>query len=154
MRLNEKELLVRKIENGTVIDHIPSGKGLKVVEILKIGKDHDGSVIVLINASSKKLGRKDVVKIENRELTKEETNKIALIASSATINIIRDWEVVEKRKVSLPEMLEGIIKCPNSSCITNSNEPITTKFVVERKAPLKLRCWYCERVFNESEITI
>jgi aspartate carbamoyltransferase regulatory subunit len=152
--MNEKELLVRKIENGTVIDHIPSGKGLKVVEILKIGKDQDGSVIVLINAPSKKLERKDVVKIENRELTKDETNKIALIAPNATINIIKDWEVVEKRKVSLPEILEGIIKCPNSNCITNSNEPITTKFFVEEKMPLKLRCWYCERVFSENEITI
>jgi aspartate carbamoyltransferase regulatory subunit len=152
--MNEKELLVRKIENGTVIDHIPSGKGLKVVEILKVGESQNGSVIVLINAPSKKLGRKDVVKIENRELTKEETNKIALIAPNATINIIKDWEVVEKRKVSLPEILEGIIKCPNSNCITNSNEPITTKFVVEKKIPLKLRCWYCERVFSENEITI
>jgi aspartate carbamoyltransferase regulatory subunit len=152
--MREKELLVRKIENGTVIDHIPAGKGLKVVEILGVNSGFEGSVVVLINAPSAKLGRKDVVKIENKELTKEETNKIALIAPNASINIIKDWEVVEKRKVSLPEILEGIIKCPNSSCITNSNEPITTKFVVEKKAPLKLRCWYCERVFSEKEIVI
>jgi aspartate carbamoyltransferase regulatory subunit len=152
--MREKELLVRKIENGTVIDHIPAGKGLKVVEMLGVNSGFEGSVVVLINAPSAKLGRKDVVKIENKELTKEETNKIALIAPNASINIIKDWEVVEKRKVSLPEILEGIIKCPNSSCITNSNEPITTKFVVEKKAPLKLRCWYCERVFSEKEIAI
>jgi aspartate carbamoyltransferase regulatory subunit len=152
--MREKELLVRKIENGTVIDHIPAGKGLKVIEILGVNSGFEGSVVVLINAPSAKLGRKDVVKIENKELTKEETNKIALIAPNASINIIKDWEVVEKRKVSLPEILEGIIKCPNSSCITNSNEPITTKFVVEKKAPLKLRCWYCERVFSEKEIAI
>ncbi|MEM5829148.1 MAG: aspartate carbamoyltransferase regulatory subunit [Candidatus Aenigmatarchaeota archaeon] len=150
--MKEEELLVRKIKNGTVIDHIPAGKSLKVVDILKFDSSSNETVVILINASSKKLGKKDIVKIENRELTKDETNKIALIAPNATINIIRDWEVVEKRKVILPEILEGIVKCPNSNCITNSNEPIITKFLIQRREPLKLKCWYCERSFRVEEI--
>ncbi len=149
--MSEKELLVRKIENGTVIDHIPSGFGLKVASLLNLEKTNFTSVI-LMNVESKKLGKKDVVKIENRELTEKEVSKIALIAPSATLNIIRNWKVVEKKKISLPEILEEVIKCPNKSCITNYEE-INSKFAVEEKEPLKLRCYFCERVFSREEVT-
>ncbi|MEM5793836.1 MAG: aspartate carbamoyltransferase regulatory subunit [Candidatus Aenigmatarchaeota archaeon] len=149
--MSEKELLVRKIENGTVIDHIPANLGLKVASLLNLEENNSTSVI-LMNVQSKKLGKKDVVKVENRELTEKEVSRIALIAPSATLNIIRSWKVVEKRKISLPEMLEGVIKCPNKNCITNYEE-VETKFIVEEKEPLKLRCYFCERIFTREDVT-
>ncbi|MEM5834422.1 MAG: aspartate carbamoyltransferase regulatory subunit [Candidatus Aenigmatarchaeota archaeon] len=149
--MSEKELLVRKIENGTVIDHIPANLGLKVASLLNLEENNSISVI-LMNVPSKKLGKKDVVKVENRELTEKEVSRIALIAPSATLNIIRNWEVVEKRKISLPEILEGVIKCPNKNCITNYEE-VETKFVVEEKEPLRLRCYFCERIFTREDVT-
>ncbi|MCS7106105.1 MAG: aspartate carbamoyltransferase regulatory subunit [Candidatus Aenigmarchaeota archaeon] len=148
--MSEKELLVRKIENGTVIDHIPANCGLKVASLLNLEKNNSTTVI-LMNVPSKKLGKKDIVKVENRELTEKEANRIALIAPSATLNIVRNWEVVEKRKIILPEILEGVVKCPNKNCITNYEE-VETKFIVETKEPLKLRCYFCERVFTREEV--
>ncbi len=150
--MSEKELLVRKIENGTVIDHIPAGIGLKVASLLNLEKSSFTSVI-LMNVQSKKLGKKDIVKVENRELTEKEVNRIALIAPFATINIIKNWKVVEKRKISLPKILEEVIKCPNKNCITNYEE-VGSKFIVEKKEPLKLRCYFCERVFTKEEVIL
>lgn len=150
--MSEKELLVRKIENGSVIDHIPAGKGLKVAQILNLG-NNDLTSAVLSNVQSKKLGRKDVVKIESRELTDMEASKIALICPDATLNIIRNWEVTEKKEIALPKILEGVIKCPNKNCITNTGEPIKTKFFIEKQEPLKLKCAYCERLYTREEVT-
>jgi aspartate carbamoyltransferase regulatory subunit len=147
-----EELIVRKIENGSVIDHIAVGNGLKVLNILKL--NHEETAVLLMNVLSKKLGRKDIVKIENRELTMDEVNKISLVAPNATLNIIENGEVKEKKKVILPSILENIAKCPNTNCITNFNEPMRTKFIVEKKEPVKLRCWYCERLFNSEEIIV
>jgi len=147
-----EEMIVRKIENGSVIDHIAVGKGLKVINILNINPYE--TAVLLMNVPSKKLGRKDIVKIENRKLTSDEVNKISLIAPNATLNIIENEKIKEKRKVILPDVLENIIKCPNMNCITNSNEPIKTKFFVEKKGPVKLRCFYCEKLFNSEEIVI
>lgn len=146
-----EQRIVTNIENGTVIDHIPAGRGLKVFEILKLGEVAERSVI-LINTFSKKMGRKDVIKIENKEIGEKEINKIALLAPNATVSIIKNWEVAEKRKVVLPEVLEDVAKCPNRNCITNSEEFTRTKFLVEKKEPLKLRCWYCEKIFGVEEI--
>ena len=145
-------MIVRKIENGSVIDHIAAGRGLKVINILNINPDE--TAVLLVNVPSKKFGRKDIVKIENKELTLSEVNKISLIAPNATLNVIENGEVREKKKVVLPDILENIVKCPNTNCITNSNEPIKTKFIVENKEPIKLRCWYCERIFNSEEVII
>ncbi|MEM5879124.1 MAG: aspartate carbamoyltransferase regulatory subunit [Candidatus Aenigmatarchaeota archaeon] len=146
-----EQRIVTNIENGTVIDHIPAGKGLKVFEILKLGKHGDRNVI-LINTFSKKMGRKDVIKVENKEMEENEINKIALVAPNATVSIIKNWEVVEKKKVVLPDILENVLTCPNKNCITNSDENVKSKFIVEKKEPLKLRCWYCERIFGIEEI--
>jgi len=148
----KENILVRKIENGSVIDHIEAGNGLKVLNILKINQDK--TVVLLMNVPSKKLGKKDIVKIENKELTENEVNKISLVAPNATLNIIKNGEVKYKKKVVLPNILENIVKCPNINCITNSNEPIKTKFVVESKEPVKIRCWYCEKVFSSKEFAI
>ena len=144
MNKEEDKLLVRKIEKGTVIDHIPRGLGLVIYKLLGIKEE---TCVVLINVESKKFGRKDIIKIENKELSQEDIHKIALLAPNATINIIRNWEVVEKKKVETPEILIGILRCPNSKCITRNESGIETKFIVERKEPIILRCFYCERTF-------
>jgi aspartate carbamoyltransferase regulatory subunit len=146
-----EQRIVTNIENGTVIDHIPAGKGKKIFEILKLS-EHSGRAVLLINTFSKKLGRKDVIKVEDREIEEKEINKIALFAPNATISIIRNWEVVKKRKVELPEIIENVVSCPNKNCITNFEETTKSKLIVEKKDPLKLRCWYCEKVFGIEEI--
>lgn len=151
--MTEKELLVRKIENGTVIDHIVAGRGFKVLEMLGLATGDEKSVVLLTNVPSQKLKRKDIVKMEERELTQEEMDKISLIAPYATINIVRKSEVVDKKSIKIPNAIEKILKCPNSNCITNQKEPIKTKFLIQ-KEPLKLKCWYCERTFNIEEFKI
>jgi len=140
-----KELKVQPIKDGTVIDHIPPGNALKVLKILGLTEKMPESVIsIAINVVGKR-GKKDIVKIENRELEAEEVDKIALIAPNATINIIRNYEVAEKRKVEVPDEIVGIVKCSNPNCITNIKEPIKTRFVVKSRHPLKIKCYYCER---------
>ena len=150
--MTSRELLVSKIENGTVIDHIPSGQGLRVVNIMGSNMVKGQTAVVLINIPSKHMGTKDIVKINNREIAIREINKIALTAQTATLNIIRNWEVSEKRKITIPRIFEGVVKCPNSNCITNTDEHIITKFIVEKRKPLSTRCHYCERPFAREEI--
>lgn len=148
----KEELKVKKIKNGTVIDHIKAGLGKKVLDILGIDGNFTQTAALLMNVPSKKIGRKDIVKIENKRLRKEEVDKIALIAPHATWNVIKDFKVINKNKIELPEVLEGIIKCPNPKCVSNANEPIKSKFVVEEKEPVKLRCYYCERLFGLEDL--
>ncbi|WP_298683435.1 aspartate carbamoyltransferase regulatory subunit [uncultured Methanomethylovorans sp.] len=145
----EPGLRVRPIENGTVIDHINAGQALNVLHILKLPGQFESVVSVLINSPSK-YGKKDVVKIENRELKVKELDKISLIAPSATINIIRDFKVLKKNRVKIPEYVEGVVQCVNPNCISNSSEPITSKFsVYEEDNIINLRCIYCERIISE-----
>ncbi len=148
----EKELRVSKIKDGTVIDHINGGYALDVVKILGItGKEHQVMTIA-INVPSKRLDAKDIVKIEGRRLSSKELNKIALVAPHATINIIRDYAVVEKLEVKLPKAIEGVIKCVNPSCISNSNEPTVAKFYVESEEPLVLKCHYCGYILEKTDV--
>ncbi|HEC76429.1 MAG TPA: aspartate carbamoyltransferase regulatory subunit [Thermoplasmatales archaeon] len=140
-----KELKVQPIKDGTVIDHIAPGNALKVLKILGITETQPDSVIsIAINVTGKR-GKKDIVKIENRELDTKEVDKIALIAPNATINIIRNTEVVEKRRVEVPDEIVGIVKCANPNCISNMKEPVESKFIVKSKNPLRIKCYYCER---------
>lgn len=148
----EKELRVSKIRDGTVIDHITAGYALAVLRIIGL-TGREGSVIsVIMNVPSKKLGKKDIVKVENRELKEDEVHKIALIAPKATINIVRNYEVVEKKKVELPKIIRNVVRCANPSCITNGGEPIQPLFLVETVDPLRLRCHYCNRVMTRAEV--
>ncbi|PNX45616.1 MAG: aspartate carbamoyltransferase regulatory subunit [Thermoplasmata archaeon M11B2D] len=139
-----KELKVTPIKDGTVIDHITPGHALKVLHVLKIPESSVSVVSILMNVSGKK-GKKDIVKIENRELDPKEVNKIALIAPKATINIIRDYEVVKKHKVQLPSEVIGLTKCSNPTCISNAREPVESRFHVISRDPPRIRCYYCER---------
>lgn len=145
----EVELRVKPIKSGTVIDHIAGGQALNVLKILGISGTTDATVSVVMNVESKKLGKKDIVKVEDRELKEEEVNKIALIAPAATINIIRDYSVVEKRTVDLPDEIVGVVRCQNPSCISNSSEPIKSRMLVKAKNPVLLRCIYCEQPLTE-----
>ena len=146
----EKELKVVPIKNGTVIDHITAGQALNVLKILEINARTDTVVSVVMNVRSKKMGRKDIVKVEDRELKPEEVDKIALIAPNATINIIRDSEVIEKHKVYLPESIEGIIRCANPNCISNvEREPVISRFITVSENPPLFRCFYCERMIED-----
>jgi len=143
--VKKKELKIPLIKEGTVIDHITAGNAVKVLHILGIPeKTLDSVVSVAMNVKSK-IGKKDIVKVENRELKPEEVNKIALIAPKATINIIRDYEVVKKFKVHLPDEIVGIVRCPNPNCISNAREPIQSRFRVISRDPIRIKCCYCER---------
>ena len=143
------ELKVKPIKDGTVIDHIAGGQALNVLKILGIHGTTCATVSVIMNVVSRKLGKKDIVKVENRELKQEEVDKIALIAPRATINIIRDYQVVEKYTVDLPDEIVGVVRCLNPSCISNTQEPIKSKMRVEVKNPVLLRCVYCEQPITE-----
>src|SRR5919198_5169119 len=116
------QLLVRRIRVGTVIDHIESGKAMLVLKALNITGKEGNVITVALNVPSSKHGKKDIIKVENRFLETGETNKLALIAPHASINIIKDYRLVEKRKIQLPDSIVGIFPCPNLKCITNSDE--------------------------------
>lgn len=153
LRLSPKEqLYVKKIRNGTVIDHIEQGHALDVLHILDIDGKRGQVVSVVMNVESKQFGRKDIVKIEDRELNPQEVDKIALIAPKATINIVREFEVASKKRVQLPQTITGIIKCDNPSCVVNAREPITSEFKVETTEPLRIRCHYCGRIMEKEDV--
>jgi aspartate carbamoyltransferase regulatory subunit len=108
-----------------------------------------------MNVPSETVGKKDIVKIEDKELEPDESDKVALIAPYATVNIIRNYEVIEKHALSIPNELINIVRCPNPSCISNSNEPISPRFkVISKRPPIKLRCYYCEREPSDIEAQI
>ena len=150
--MEEVTLRVSKIKNGTVIDHITSGHALDVAKILGITGKSGNIVTIAMNVPSKRMGKKDIVKIEGRELKAEEVDKIALIAPNATINIIRDYKVVEKKRVQLPKVIKNIVRCANPACISNSNEPVQPTFYVESQEPLYLKCHYCGYLMERDEI--
>ena len=144
-----RELRVKPINNGTVIDHISGGQALNVLKILDISGTTDATLSVVMNVDSRKLGKKDIVKVEDRELLEEEVNRIALIAPAASINIIRDYEVIEKRPVDLPDEIVGVVRCQNPNCISNTKEPIKSRMLVKGKNPVLLRCLYCEQPLTD-----
>jgi aspartate carbamoyltransferase regulatory subunit len=149
--LKHEKLKVEPIKNGTVIDHITANKALGVLKILGL-PSKKSAVTIAMNVPSSQMGSKDIVKIEGRELAPKEVDKIALIAPKATINIVRNYEIVEKGKVNLLDKINGILKCPNPNCITNTEEPVKTRFYVIDKQPVILRCYYCDRIMDENEI--
>lgn len=148
----KKELNISAIDEGTVIDHIPTDSTFKVVEILDL-ENHNGVVSIATNLQSKKLGKKGIVKVGGKSLTQDEVNKIAIVAPDATVNIIKNYEVKQKIKVKTPNIIENVVKCSNPVCITN-NEKVPTKFYVMRLEPFKIKCHYCERSMDKKEIII
>lgn len=139
------EMRVRRIHNGTVIDHIPAGEALDVLRILGIDGSKPITVSVVMYVESATMGQKDIVKIEERELRPKEIDKISLIAPDATYNIVRGYKVIKKHRVSVPKVLEGLLRCENPGCITNTEEPVEPKAIVISKRPMKIKCYYCGR---------
>ena len=139
----KKELVVPAIENGTVIDHIPTDVVYKVIRLLGL-ENYNDEVLIGNYLHSNKFGRKGIVKIKNKFFDKNEINKIALVAPLASIITIKNYAIVEKIKAEIPDHIDHIIKCMNPKCITNF-EQIDTKFDVVDKENLKLRCHYCEK---------
>jgi aspartate carbamoyltransferase regulatory subunit len=145
-----RELKIQPIKNGTVIDHIGNGLALEVLRIIGVKElDTDSTVSVALHVRSQKLGWKDIVKVENMELSPRKVNAIALLAPTATISIIQDFKVREKRPVDLPERILGVLRCPNPNCISNTGEPVESEFEVQRRRPVRLKCVYCERLVDD-----
>jgi aspartate carbamoyltransferase regulatory subunit len=145
------EYKVTALRQGTVIDHLPPGTALQALKVL--GDQGGNTVTVGMNLTSGKMGKKDLIKIENKELTEQEFAKIALLAPRSRISIIRDYKVVEKADVGIPEEFVDVLKCPNPACITN-HERVTTCFRVESEDPLKIRCRFCESELGQDELEI
>jgi aspartate carbamoyltransferase regulatory subunit len=149
---DRKQLVVSALKDGTVIDHIPSKSLFKVISIL--GLDHiENQITFGSNLDSKKLDKKAIIKIADMFFRNEEINKIALVAPQAKLNIIRDYNVIEKKIVEVPDTIIGIVKCVNPKCITN-NEEILTKFTVIDKLNVALKCHYCEKITDQENLVL
>jgi aspartate carbamoyltransferase regulatory subunit len=150
--MKDKQLSVRAIKEGTVIDHIPASALFKVVSILKL--DTLDTMITIGNSlGSNKLGKKGIIKLSNVFFKDDEINKISLVAPCAKLNIIKEFDVVEKRVVEIPDEIVGLVKCVNPKCITN-NEKVNTRFEVVSKTEVKLKCHYCEKITDQDNIDI
>ncbi len=135
---------VTAIRNGTVIDHVPAGKSLSVLKMLGIEGKNSNPVSLVMNVPSKKMGGKDIIKVEDRELTQNELDRLALVAPDASVAIIRAYSVAEKLEINLTDEVVDVARCTFSNCITtNHREPLPHRLVVTSRAPLELRCRYC-----------
>jgi aspartate carbamoyltransferase regulatory subunit len=147
-----KQLSVSAIQNGTVIDHIPAKNLFKVIQILSLDRI-ENQITFGTNLESKKQGRKAIIKISEKFFKDDDINRIALVAPEAKLNIIKDYEVVEKKVVEVPDNIIGIAKCMNPKCITNF-ETVTTRFKVVSKKNVALKCHYCEKITNQENLQI
>ncbi len=150
--MQESDLIVRRIKDGTVIDHIDQGKGLRVLEALDMDGSEGNVITVALNVPSGKSKKKDMIKVENKYLENDDTNKLAVIAPNSTVNIIKNYKLVEKRRVSLPNEIERIFKCSNPDCVTNSPEHIESTMDVIDKTGLVLKCRYCSRILDVNKL--
>lgn len=149
----DKTFEVRAIENGTVIDHIPTESLFQIIDILRI-KDETHMVTFGMNMESKRMGSKAIIKINDRYCEKDEINRIALVAPLARVNIIKDFKVIEKMQIEVPQQVKGFVKCANPKCVTN-NEPVSTAFdVIGSGEDLALRCKYCEKITFQRQFEI
>ena len=146
--IEKKKLQVEAIRTGTVIDHIPAGQGIKILRQLQL-LGTDLRITVGFNLPSKELGMKDIIKVENRLFDEAEASELGLFAPEATINVIEDYSVRGKFKMSVPEQLEGVFECPNSNCVTH-NEPVQSVFTLkQREGDIQMKCKYCEKSFSK-----
>ena len=149
--MNRKELVVSALEIGTVLDHIPAENVYKALRILNL-KGIEYQITIGINLNSKQHGKKGIIKIADKFFEDNELNRLALLAPEATVNVIRDFKVVEKKKVELPKEIFGIAKCRNPKCVTN-HQPITTRFTVNVKGnETSLLCHYCEKISDTKKV--
>ena len=145
---------VTAIRNGSVIDHIHSGQAMRVLEMLGIGGASAVPVSLVMNVPSKKMGSKDIIKVEDREVTQPELDRLALVAPDAHVSIIRAYSVAEKLTINLGEEVVNVVRCTFSNCITtNQREPLDHRLKVVNRDPLQLRCHYCGRPQDLAELT-
>jgi len=150
--IKETKMQVEAIKNGTVIDHIPSKIGIKVLKLFDMQNSLQ-KITIGLNLPSSALGSKDLLKIENVFINEEQASKLALYAPNATVNQIENYNVVKKLVLELPEHINNIFACPNSNCITH-NEPVATRFSISQKSgDIRLKCKYCEKVFSKEVVT-
>ena len=152
MNNKKTELLVAALENGTVIDHIPSELVFTIASLLELDK-LSSSVTIGYNLNSKKLGKKGIIKVADKFFTDEEISRLSIVAPNVVLNVIRNFDVVEKKEVIIPDELHGIVRCSNPKCITN-NEPMNTFFHVIDKTEGILKCHYCEKEQNKSKVKL
>jgi len=146
-----KELKVTAIASGTVIDHIPAQNVFQVIKILGLDRSKE-MVLFGTYLDSRKYGKKGIIKVSNTFFESDEINKIALVAPSATLIVIKDYKVASKSKVQIPDKVNNIVKCFNPNCITNA-ESVSTKFdVIKDEEILKLRCHYCEKTTTKDDM--
>lgn len=140
-----RELKVTPIRNGTVIDHLPSGSALRICQVLGIPRPGSASTVsVVINVPSDRMGLKDILKVEDRDLPPEDLDRLAVLAPEATVNTIRDYHVADKTRPELPDRVTSVVACPSSACITNDNEPVAPEFEVHQNGEgIELTCAYC-----------
>ena len=150
--MEQSELLVRRIKEGTVIDHIDEGKGLQVLNALRIDGSDGSLITIALNVPSGKFKKKGIIKVENKFLKDDDTNKLAVIVPKATINIIKNYKLVEKRRVALPNEVDRIFRCSNPDCITNSTEHIESVMDVIDKEGRVLKCRYCSRILDVNQL--
>ena len=149
--MSRKELVVSALENGTVLDHIPAENVYKALDILNL-KGIENQITIGINLTSKAQGKKGIIKIEDKFFEDDELNKLALIAPQATVNIIRDFKVVEKKKLVMPKEVIGMARCRNPKCVTN-HQPIKTRFAtIEKNNEIQLLCHFCEKITTTKHI--
>lgn len=152
MKNNKTELLVAALENGTVIDHIPSELVFTIASLLELEK-LESSVTIGYNLHSNKLNKKGIIKVADKYFSNEEISRLSVVAPNVVLNIIRNFDVVEKKEVTTPDELRGIVRCSNPKCITN-NEPMSTYFHVIDKKEGTLKCHYCEKEQNKSNVKL
>ncbi|MFX0080166.1 MAG: aspartate carbamoyltransferase regulatory subunit [Candidatus Hodarchaeota archaeon] len=151
MKMMEEKLKIDKISKGTVIDHIDAGYALTILGLT--GLDETKNLITIgVNVSSKKYQTKDIIKIENVFLNETQMQQISILSPNASISLIENYKVIEKKKVKIPEIIKKLILCVNQTCISNSDEPIDSEFLVLEEKPLKIQCAYCERIYKLEEI--
>lgn len=151
MKMLEEKLKIDKISKGSVIDHIDAGYALTILNLT--GIDESKNLMTIgVNVSSKKYATKDIIKIENVFLNKTQMQQISILSPNATISLIENYKVIEKKKVKLPQIIKKLILCINKTCISNSEEPIDTEFIVLEEKPLKIQCVYCGRIYKLEEI--
>lgn len=146
--MTDRKLQVEAISHGTVIDHIPAGMGIRILKFFQLTHQQQ-PITVGLNLRSKQQSQKDIIKVENTVFTVEQANQLALFAQNATINVIDDYQVVEKYHVELPEAVNAVLSCPNSNCISR-DEPVNSRFYVKEKlSEIALKCHYCEKTFAQ-----
>jgi len=150
--MSQKNLRIDRIQKGTVIDHIDAGYALTILNLT--GLDEASNLMTIgVNVSSQKYGKKDIVKIENVFLDEVQMQQISILSPNATISLIENFEVIEKKKVEIPKVIKKLIVCETKTCISNSTkEPIDTEFKVLEEKPLKIQCVYCDRIYKLNEI--